>query len=101
VAGDAVCHVVVRKDRRKRLPLFASVLHVSDPEVFRENDAAVFRHLLLRHGAAATLAERRVLGYIPRFSHLLASPRPKMYRSATLGPADIDYLYSELTCVAW
>ncbi len=101
VAGDAVCHVVVRKDRRKRLPLFATVLHVSDPAVFRAHDAQVFRHLLVRHGAAATLAERRVLGYIPRFSHLLASPRPKMYRSATLGPGDIDYLYSELTCVAW
>jgi hypothetical protein len=101
VAGDAVCHVVVRKDRRKRLPLFASVLHVSDPEVFRQNDAAVFRHLLLHHGAAMTLAERRVLGYIPPFSRVLTSPRTKMYRSATLGPDDIDYLYSELTCVAW
>lgn len=101
VAGRSVCHVVVRKDRRKRLPLFASVLHVSDLDVFRAHDAMVFRHLLVRHGAVATLAEKRVLGYIPPFSRVLSSPRPKMYRSATLGPDDIDYLYSELTCVAW
>jgi hypothetical protein len=101
VDSGAVCHVIARKDRRKRLPLFASVLHVSDRDVFRANDALVFRHLLARHGAAVTLAERRVLGYIPAFSRVLATPRTKMYRSATLGPDDIDYLYSELTCVAW
>ncbi len=27
--------------------------------------------------------------------------RPRMYLSENLGPDQIDYLYSELTCVAW
>jgi hypothetical protein len=32
---------------------------------------------------------------------MLSSPRPKMYRSATLEPSQIDDLYSELECVPW
>jgi hypothetical protein len=96
----AACHVIFRKDRRRRLPLFASILHVSDPELFARRQALVFRHLL-RQGAAATLAEVRVLGRAPRGGRRLQSPRPKMFRSATLKAEDIDYLYSELTCVAW
>ena len=100
--GDGrVCHVVVRRDRRKKLPLFASILHVSDREVFARHQDVVFRHLLLRHGAPATLVELRVTGAAPRRGRLLASARPKMFRSATLKAEDIDYLYSELTCVAW
>ena len=59
------------------------------------------RHLLLRHGAVATLAEDRVVGHRPRLSFLLRSPRRKMFRSPDLEPAQIDYLYSELVCVSW
>jgi hypothetical protein len=96
-----VCHVVARKDRRKRLPLFASILHVSDREVFARHQDVVFRHLLLGLGRPATLVELRVAGGRPRWGRLLSSPRPKMFRSATLKAEDIDYLYSELTSVAW
>jgi hypothetical protein len=96
-----VCHVVVRKDRRKRLPIFASILHVSDPEVFARHQGVVFRHVLLALGRPATLVEHRVTGAAPRRGRLLGSPRPKMFRSTTLKAEDIDYLYSELTCVAW
>ena len=59
------------------------------------------RHLLIHHGALATLAEERIVGYRPRPALLLRSPRRKMFRSASLGPAQIDYLYSELVCVSW
>ena len=45
------CYVVFRRDRRKDLPLFASVLHVSNPELFRRDGPPLARHLLLRHGA--------------------------------------------------
>ena len=96
-----VCHVVVRKDRRRNMPLFASILHVSDREVFVRNQEVVFQHLFLRHGVAATLVELRVTGSAPRRGRLLRSARPKMFRSPTLKAEDIDYLYSELTCVAW
>jgi hypothetical protein len=99
--GGRVCHVVARRVRRKKLPLFASILHVSDRDVFVRHQGVVFRHLLLRHGAPATLVELRVTGAAPRRGRLLSSARPKMFRSATLKAEDIDYLYSELTCVAW
>ena len=57
-AASDWCYVVFRKDRRKDLPLFASILHVSDPELFRAMSGPLARHLLLRHGAPATLVER-------------------------------------------
>jgi hypothetical protein len=91
---------VVRKDRRKRLPLFATLLHVSDPELFARHDGLVYRHLLLRLGALATLVELRLVGRPPR-GRMLAKPRTRMFRGKGLAPEQVDYLYSELTCVAW
>jgi hypothetical protein len=101
INGDETCYVIFRKDRRKNLQLFASILYVGNPELFRAASRHVFRHLLVRHGIPATLAEVRVVGYRPRPSIMLKSPRPKMYRSERLRADQIDYLYSELTCVAW
>jgi hypothetical protein len=95
------CYIMFRKVRRKNLPLFASILYVGNRELFRTVAKYVFRHLLLRHGIPATLAELRVVGTRPKPSIMLKSPRPKMYRSANLRPDQIDYLYSELTRVAW
>jgi hypothetical protein len=99
--GDRWCYVIFRKDRRKRLPLFASVLYVSDPELFGQLAGRFARHLLLRHGVLATLAELRVVKRRPRRSVLLAKARPKMFRSQRLAADRVDNLYSELTCVAW
>ena len=99
--GDAYCYMMFRRDRRKGLPLFASVLYISDPTVFRVMAARFARHLLLRHRVPVTLAEERIVGYRPRPSLRLKSPRRKMFRSLSLAPAQIDYLYSELVCVAW
>jgi hypothetical protein len=99
--GDEACYVMFRRDRRKNLPLFASILHVSDPGLFRRTARYVYGHLLLRHGIPFTLAELRVVGSPQAPSLTLRSPRPKMYRSPTLRSDQIDYLYSELACVAW
>ena len=55
------CHVIFRRDRRKQLPLFASILYVSDTALFHEMARPLARHLLLLHGIAATLARRAVL----------------------------------------
>ena len=87
--------------RRKDLPVFAAILHVSNPELFRRAIRPLTRHLLVRHRVLATLAELRIVGHRPRLSVMLPSPRPKMYRSASLEPAQIDDLYSELVCVPW
>lgn len=99
-SGDRQCYVVYRRDRRKRLPLFASVLYVSDPEIFRHTNRYFFRHLLMRQAIPFTLMELRVGGHRPRGS-ILRKGRPRMFRSGSLRPDDIDYLYSELTCVPW
>jgi hypothetical protein len=99
--GPDSCYVIVRKDRRKGLPVFASIIFVSDPDVLRRSGGALFRHLLVRQGAVATLAELGVSRWRPPFSRLLSEPRPKMFKSPTLDPESIDYLYSELTWVAW
>ncbi len=99
--GEDSCYVVIRKDRRKGLPLFASILYVSDPELFRKMARPFARHLLIHHGALATLAEDRVVEHRPFPSLRLRSPRKKMFRSSSLGPAKIDYFYSELVCLSW
>jgi hypothetical protein len=102
VDGDQACHVVFRRDRRRNLPLFATILHVSDPQLFARAWPAVRRHLLLRHGLPLSLVEARVVGWVPpRLSKVLPAHRRKMYRSDSLKPDQVDYLYSELVCVPW
>lgn len=94
------CYVVARRDRRKGLPLFATLLYVGNRELFARHGRVVFRRLLAE-GALATLAELRVVGRRPACSRMLASPRPKMFLSSVLDADDIDNMYSELACVAW
>jgi hypothetical protein len=95
------CYVIFRRDRRKNLPLFASVLYVSHPELFCSMARAFGWHLLRRHGVLATLLERRICGEPPAGCWRLAASRPKMFRSDSLSHEQIDNLYSELVCVAW
>ena len=103
IRGHESCYVVFRKERKRRLPLplFANILHVSNPDLFRRLSAPLARHLLVRHGALATIAEERIVKHRPRLSYRLREPRHRMFRSAHLEPAQIDYLYSELVCVSW
>ena len=99
--GERYCYTVVRRERRKGLAVFASLLYVSSPEVLQRRWRAFAGHLLVRHGIVATLAELRIVGQRPCPSRLLETPRHKMFRSATLRAEDIDYLYSELVALPW
>lgn len=99
--GEESCYVMARRDRRKQLPLFATLLHVSDPTVLARAGHAPYRHLLLRHRTLVTLVENRVAGPPPRISRPQRMPRPRMFRSPQTPASAIDYLYSELTCVPW
>jgi len=99
--GGAYCYVIYRRDRRRDLPLFATLLHVGNAALLPRVGAALFSHLLVRRGIPFTLAELRVTKWHPPFSRHLPSNRVKMFASKTLGPDAIDYLNSELTCVAW
>lgn len=99
--GSEHCYVVARKDTRKGVRAFASVLYASNPELLRRHAPRLASHLLRQHGAAATLVEHRVAGGAPAGSYRLSRSRPKMLRSDALDPARVDYLYSELTCLEW
>ncbi|MDH2414831.1 hypothetical protein [Nocardioides sp. CER19] len=94
-------YVVLRRDSRKGVRAFATVLHASNPELFRRHARNVAGHLMIRHGIPATLVELRVAGGRPAGSVLLSTSRPKMFRSDDLDPEHVDYLYSELTCLEW
>lgn len=100
VRGGESCHVIFRRVRRKNLPAFASLQYVGNQELFRAVAPQFVRHLLLRHGIPATLMEAHVVGEFPLRS-VEVSPRPKMFLSDSLRPDQIDYLYSELTCMRW
>ena len=98
IDGEESCYVMFRTDRYKGAPVLAVVLHVSNPLLFQRSLKVLTRHLLVRHGAIATIAEMRITGYKPLMS-IAVNRRPKMYRSTGLQAGQIDYLYSELVCV--
>jgi hypothetical protein len=100
--GDDVCYVIFRHERWKRVPRFVSILYVSNPPVFQRLTRRFSRHMFLHHRALGTLAEDRIVKQRPQGpSFRIQAPRPRMFRSETLQPHDIDYLYSELTYLAW
>jgi hypothetical protein len=94
--GDA-CYVQWRPEARKGRTMFASVQYVSDPPLFRAGFQALGRHFLTRHRLPFTLVEMRVAGGRIGPSLLLPNHRKRMFRSATLGPEQVDYLYSEIS----
>lgn len=98
IRGQDSCYVMYREFRYKNVPSFAVVLHVSNPDLFHRAVIPLTRHLLVRHRLVATLAELRIIEHKPRLS-LKVNDWPKMYRSASLEPGQIDYLYSELVCL--
>jgi hypothetical protein len=101
VDGKRSCYVMFRHDRRRGLPLFVSILHVTDRDLLHRHFGAFSRFALLRHGAVATLSELRIVGRPPPLSRIVRRPRPKMFRSSVLTAGDVDYLYSELECLEW
>ena len=99
VRGQDSCYVMYREARHRGVP-YARILHVSNPELFHRAMSPLTRHLLIRHRLLATMAELRFIGHRPPLSLKVTSP-PKMYRSDSLEPGQIDDLYSELVCVPW
>ena len=99
--SDRYGYLVFRRDRRKRLPLFASPLYAGgDRELIAEAWSGIRGHLLAR-GFVFTLAERRILGFARGVGRELGDPRAKMYRGERIDPDALDYLYSELALVRW
>ncbi len=102
ISGDEYCYLIFRKDRRKRLPFFTTPLYAGGSrELLQSAWPQLASHFLLRHGAFATLAEKRVLGFVPPRGFTLRAPRAKMFRSSSLSAEEVDYVYSELTLLEW
>jgi hypothetical protein len=98
--GPDSCYVMYRPTTVKKAVPVAVIVHVSNPKLFHQAILPLTRHLLVRHRLVVTRAELRIIGHRPRLSFKL-TPWPKMYRSASLEPDQIDDLYSELVCVPW
>lgn len=94
-------YLMFRRDRRKGLRLFATPLFVGGRAECIESAWGAIRSHLLRRGLVFTLAEHRVLGFHTGLGIELGNPRPRMFRGDGTVIHDVDYLYSELTLVAW
>ena len=99
IRGGQSCYVMYRESRFKDKPV-ALLMHVSDPALFHRGLRPLTSHLLIRHRLVATLAELAIIERKPPLSFSVTN-WPKMYRSDSLQPGQVDYLYSELTCVPW
>lgn len=101
-SGEGYAYLMYRRVRRKRLGIFAAPIFVGgDPTLLREAWPQVAARLV-RHGMPATLAEERVLGFMPPGpGRQLRAPRPRMFRGHGVEASDIDYLYSELPLLDW
>src|SRR6218665_1841897 len=92
--GEEYAYLIVRRERRKRLPVFAMPLYAGGSiRLLQDSWAQVGWYLLRHHRLLATLAEERILGFVPRGLTLKRS-RPRMVRGNA--HALPDYLYSEL-----
>ena len=98
--GAERCYVMFRTFRRRRVRL-AQVLYVGNPELYAHTAHALGGHLLVHHGAFATVTEDRVVSRRPRRAFTLPTRPLKMYKSESVPPAQIDDLYSELVCLPW
>lgn len=94
----AWCHVVWKPTRLRNIA-GALVLAVSNPELFLRFRTAVGSHLLLRHALPYLRIETRLLPRVQGYAKILSGYRNKVYRSDTLGPADISNLYTELVAL--
>lgn len=121
--GDESCYVMFRTRWYRGAARFGAVIYVSNQSLFRQAGRVFARHLLAHHGLLGTFAELRIVGARPRGAVVLPRPKnmlrrrrhawlprcyaeryrdmfaPKMYRSASLEPDQIDDLYSEISCV--
>jgi len=101
-SGDSYAYLMFRRDRRKQIRRFATPLFAGgDRELLRRAWRGVSGHLLTRDGLLFTLAEPRVLGFVPPNAVVLSSPRPRMVKAPDPAPLSADYLYSEFTLVEW
>jgi hypothetical protein len=96
VSDLGCCHLVLTKFGRKRKPC-AHIHHISNVEVFLDAFDRVKIALMLHLKVLFLRVDERLLkGHQPKRARLQPMPVPRLFRSSTLAPEDIDSLYSEL-----
>lgn len=91
--SGAWCHVIYRIERFKGLAC-ARMVYISDLEIF-DRYLGAMRRAMFWSGVYSLHVERRWLSRLPKISKVRSGFNPKQYRSETLKPEDIDYLFSE------
>lgn len=99
--SGSYAYLVYRRDRRKRLPLFATPLYVGGDRDLLRRAWPIVRGRLAGHGLIFTLSEPRLLGFSPPLSIALTHPRARMVRGNGWPDDAVDYLYSEFALVSW
>ena len=92
------CYVVWKRTRLKGIT-GASILALSDAELFLRCRAALGSHLLVHHGLSYTRVESRLLPRLPALRVELSGYRNKVFKSDTLTAEDMSNLYSELVAL--
>lgn len=90
------CYLIARRVLRKPFS-FARVYHLSNPEMFRTCLDAIRNQLCRQLKIASFRVEERFLQGkpLPLTRHRKLS-QPRLFRSPSLNPTDVDALYSEL-----
>jgi len=94
----AWCYVVWKRTRLKGIT-GAVIIAASEPQLFLRYRQALGSYLLVHHGLSYTRVESRLLPRIPKLCIELSGYRNKVFKSDTLGAADISNLYSELVAL--
>lgn len=93
--NDGPCHVVFGRHSSRGVR-YTTIYAIGRPEVFRREGATLRGAILSRTGGMFLVADTRLLGggTLP-FSFRWSLAAPRMVRSATLAPEQVDNLYSE------
>lgn len=94
--GKDYCYVIFNVIfRNKRVNAYLN--YVSHPAIFNKHLRKFCRYLFLRHIAIFLIIDKRLIHITNKLNYTEEKlPVPKIYKSETMKPQDIDNIYSEL-----
>ncbi|NPV57067.1 MAG: hypothetical protein HPY76_10420 [Anaerolineae bacterium] len=92
---DGNCHLIYRPAYKKRLPV-AQVLYLSDRAVFQRHAAHAATAFCLRERVAGLMVNGHMLTQPPAAALTVPQRQSFLFRSKSVLPEEMDYLYSEL-----
>ena len=95
-SGDEFCLVFYKPGKYKKMPC-ANITYISNKALFKKCWGAIKNHLLFKKGLFVTRIDGRFLEHPPALSFKTHDGPARFYLSNELGPAQVEYIYSELT----